>query len=82
MNVSAADIELSVGNALPDNVAGPWHVKASQRGDGVWELELRHEASNGLVIDTGEVDATEAIARAVESLAASREIANRVMPWR
>lgn len=75
MNVSAADIEVAVGEALPGNATAPWHVRASQRDDRVWEVELRHEASNGLVIDTGVSDPADAIPRAIELLATNREVA-------
>jgi hypothetical protein len=70
------DIEAAVRAVLPHTIA-PWNVAAHRGADGTWTVELTHEASNGLAIETTDVDATDAVARVIRLLDTSHEL-NRI----
>lgn len=66
-------IESAVAAMLPASSV-PWSV-ASERGpDGPWTVLLGHEASNGLCIETGVTDPTDAIASVRALLSESLEL--------
>jgi len=56
----AGEIVSAIRAALPATVA-PWEVIARRRDNGAWTVELMHEASNGLVVETLDVEAADVI---------------------
>lgn len=69
----ATEIESAVRAALPA-AAAPWKVTADRLDDDTWVVELTHEASNGLVFETGKINASDAAAIVVAWVDDSREV--------
>jgi hypothetical protein len=74
MNADPADeIVAAVRATLPATVT-PWAVNARRHDDGAWTVELAHEASNGLVLDTPAVEVADAITWMTTYVAESEEV--------
>ena len=69
----ATEIESAVRAALPA-AAAPWKVTAERLDDDTWAVELTHEASNGLVFETGKINASDAAAIVVAWVDDNREV--------
>jgi hypothetical protein len=74
MSVDRGDeIVSAIRAALPATVS-PWEVNARRRDKGAWTVELTHEASNGLVFETPDVEVTDAITRMSTYIAENDEV--------
>lgn len=74
MSLDPADeIVSAIRAALPATVT-PWGVSARRRDNGAWTVEMTHEASNGLVFETPDVDVADAITRMRTYIAGNAEV--------
>jgi|ERR671918_61442 hypothetical protein len=68
----ADEIVSAIRAALPATVTS-WEVNAQRRDNGAWNVELTHEASNGLVFETPDVEVADAITRMSTHIAENDE---------
>ena len=74
MSLDRADEIVSAIRAVLPATVTPWEVNARPRDNGAWTVELTHEASNGLVFETPDVEVADVITRMSTYIAENDEV--------